>query len=160
MNDTLNDKYLVMLEKVKQLKKYYDNRSLLKHNIELKNQKSDETMDNSLINNRNNNNNKLNIKNIESSQIEKNKIDIINNINNLDIEEYEQRIIGLEEMDIIKAKKNKNTFEKYEKVSNNFIKKEINVINKKENNHSIKKSTKKKIKYFLSCKRYKTTECK
>ena len=137
MSNTMNDKYLQLLEEVKQLKNYYDNRNLLKdkyNQIIFTKQKSEETMDNSLIKN----NNYINlIINKEKSQIENN---VIINKNN-----YINNFIELKNN--IFDKKDKNEKE-------NINENDETVINIKENQFCNKKrKNNNKIKYFISCKK-------
>ena len=137
MNDcTLNDNYLQLLEEVKQIKNFYDNRHIFKdkcNQIILKNQKSEETMDNSFIKNNNN----INLNKKEISLLENNK-DIINNKNNNNNNFIEFKKIILDNKDK-KENNNNNINIKNENCSNFNIFKEFKTINNKEKNYCNRK---------------------
>ena len=135
-NCTLNDKYLKLLEEVKQIKNYYDNRNIFKdkfNQIILTNQKSEETMDNSFIKN---NNNYINVNNKEKSIIENNNdiITKINNNNNFNnFIELKNNILDNKDNNTKENKNNSNINSKNENFSDIFICKESNIMVKKEN---------------------------
>ena len=133
-NCTLNDRYLKLLEEVKQIKNFYANRNIFKdkfNQIILTNQKSEETLDNSFIKN---NNNYINVNNKEKFIIEKNndiitKINNNNNFNNF----IKKSILDNKDSNSKENKNNNNINSKNENFYEIFISKKSNIIDKKEN---------------------------
>ena len=163
-NNSLNDKYLELCNEIKQLKSFYDNRNLLKDKlpqISLNNQKSDDTLDNSLIKN----NNYININNNHKNQFENNitNNNIINNIipskdKEPKIEYIINNTISLQEEDkndnfdenISENRNNNNN--NNNKIFKNILKEEVCNNNCDKNKFCNKKRKNDKIKYFISCK--------
>ena len=159
-NNSLNDKYLQLCNEIKQLKSFYENRNLLKDKflqISLNNQKSDETLDNSLIKN----NNFINLNNNEKNQFENHiSKDIIDYI--IPSNDKEAKIEGI----IINNTKlkeedkndyfNENISENRNNNNNNnlkySLKNELSSYNCGEKKFCNKKRKNDKIKYFISCK--------
>ena len=164
-NNSLNDKYLELCNEIKQLKSFYDNRNLLKDKspqISLNNQKSDDTLDNSLIKN----NNYINLNNNHKNQFENNitnnitNNNIINNIipskdkepkieyiinNNISLKEEDQN-------DNFDENISENTNNNNNKIFKNSLKEEVCNNNFEEIKFCNKKRKNDKIKYFISCK--------
>ena len=166
MNNTLNDKYMQLWEEVKQLKNFYENRNLLKSQCNLnmnQKQKSEETMDNSLMKKTDHSRNNLNFDLKDKFQID-NKVFLNNNIiindfmNNQKIAQKDlvinQPNINLDEKD----ENENNNDNKLKKIKNNDINEKKT---EKTNTTNTTNTTKKlffcnhkrkgdKIKYFIS----------
>ena len=163
MKETPNDKYLQLLEDVKNLKNYYENRNLQKgklNDLVLMNKKSEETMDNSLIKKKDITNNDI----YENKEIKLNKLNTsINSEHPIEdkiskIENNINRINSIKSKNVKENENIKETFDyKNEKNlinlfgnnSEEYIPEEIIFCNKKRNN---------KMKYFISCKKFKKEE--
>ena len=161
-NNSLNDKYLQLCNEIKELKNFYDNRKLLKNKfpqISLNNQKSDDTLDNSLIKIKNN----INLNNYEKNKFETN---INNNIIDyiIPIKDKEEKIENIINKNInLKEEDKNNNFN--ENISENIInsnkifkkslENELSNNNSGENNFCNKKRKKDKVKYFISFKKIK-----
>ncbi len=154
MNNSLNDKYLQLCEEVKQLKNFYENRNLLKQKNNLfmfTNQKSEETLDNSLIKK----NDYLNLDKIKS---EKNQI---KNNENLNFNEFTNKnelkiidsMINKPNISLDEKDENNNNKDINEKINNKYLEnKNTTKINNKKIIFSNKKIKSNKIEYFVSIK--------
>ena len=161
MNNLLNDKYFELCEEVKKLKSFYENRKLLinqNYFFPLNNIKNEIRLDISLIKNNNyiiqnknsdiknlieNNNKIIKYDNLllNNNQITRNE-KIQNNNMNLDEnknEYYNENICNNIKEEQLKKEKEKEIFDE----------KKLNFCNRKRN---------RKIKYFISCKKYKKTK--
>ena len=157
MQNTLNDEYLTLLEKVRNHKNYYDTRNGQKvkfTKIDVLNQAKEETMNNNLIN--------------ESSRIDLNEM---KTKNNSDLNVFE----APSNETIKKSNTNESiiNLEENNEKENNIENISENVINKKENNTIVKeddleknedkilcnnKRKNDKIKYFIFYKKLKTED--
>ena len=154
MNNSLNDKYLQLCEEVKQLKNFYENRNLLKQKNNLfmfTNQKSEETLDNSLIKK----NDYLNLDKIKS---EKNQI---KNNENLNFNEFTNKnelkiidsMINKPNISLDEKDENNNNKDINEKINNKYLEnKNTTKINNKKIIFCNKKIKSNKIEYFVSIK--------
>ena len=158
MNNSLNDKYLQLCEEVKQLKNYYENRNLLKHKNNLfmfTNQKSEETLDNSLIKKNDVKNDYLNLDEIknEKNQIKNNENLNINECTNKNELKIIDSMINKPNISLDEKDENNNNKDINEKTNNKSLE---NQKTKKINNKKIifcnKKRKSSKIKYFISSK--------
>jgi hypothetical protein len=164
MNNLVNNEYLKLCEELKQLKIFYENRKLLNNKFESnslivqKNQKSDDTLDNSLLIKNNNfftSNSNNEIKNIIEYKDNQLKIidDIIINstIQKTKNENLGKNNISLEEK-INEFCHDKNCNDIKEKTSKKSLGDELEKNSYKENNFC---NRKRKIRFFIRCKNYK-----
>ena len=136
MNNTLNDKYMQLWEEVKQLKNFYENRNLLKAQCKLnmnQKQKSEETMDNSLMKKTDPSKNNLNFDLKDKFQID-NRVFLNNSIIINDFMNNQK----MAQKDLVTNKPNINLDEKDENENNND-----NNLKKIKNNYINEKNTEK-----------------
>ena len=154
MNNSLNDKYLQLCEEVKQLKNFYENKNLLKqknNQFMFTNQKSEETLDNSLIKK----NDYLNLDKIKSekNQIKHNENLNFNEFTNKNELKIIDSVINKPNISLDEKDENNNNKDINEKINNKYLENQNTTkINNKKIIFCNKKIKSNKIEYFVCIK--------